>query len=217
LIWSKLKLKKLDCFIFSLIRIEIDVCIKFSRSFFFLEKSNQIYNSLVSPIFSSKLLNANSTKYENSIVDDFFVWILKKIFLFLDKANTSPSFYFFSFFHQSQFFSVSLCYSPLRLRPVPRVCCVRRRRQPQQIETYGRSYVGKKEREKKAKRTTKQLITLYKRWWKGAFIMGNWRTYIYMPAYPVRSTCSIKSAHQKKAVDTISLSLVLSAGALTRD
>lgn len=54
------------------------------------------------------------------------------------------------------FVSLSLCYSPLRCAPRPAcVRCVRRRRQPQQFETYGRSYVGKKERRKKSKKNDK--------------------------------------------------------------
>lgn len=95
------------------------------------------------------------------IDDQFSMRIVEKSF-FRQGQYVSPS---FSFFINPNFspslslslsLSSSLCYSPLHCAPRPAcVRCVRRRRQPQQFETYGRSYVGKKERRKKSKKNDK--------------------------------------------------------------
>jgi hypothetical protein len=88
------------------------------KSYFSLSrKKNQVF------LFSSKFFdNADQMKFENH-------HLRKKKSSFLDKDNINPSFHFSRFFFLSIpiFFlalSPSLCYSPLRLRPVPRVCDV---------------------------------------------------------------------------------------------
>ena len=107
---------------------------------------------------------------------------LKSIFIpdFLDKDYTNPSFYFFFFFINPSFLSLvlsvpvplplslsslslSLCYSPLRSRPAPRVHAV----YVSSTTTTANRIIwkiicGQKREKRKKKRTTKQLITLYK-------------------------------------------------------
>ncbi len=193
--------------------LQLIFSIKVSKFFFSLKNQNEHCVS----VFRNDKIMQMKWKMRGVFHYHFVCMNIKKIF-FLDKANTSPSFYFFFvffFFINPNFSpSPSLCYSPLRLRPVPRVCsvCVVDDNHSSSKHMEDHMWVRKREKKKQKERQNSWLPSL-KRYRKGPSIMGNCRTYIYMPAYPVRSTCSIKSAHQKEAVDSI----FFSAGLLIRE